>query len=135
MEINMTNLAQQMTATALAAQEEAKEAACLEAEKKKIERESWFTQGCNNANSEFPEILNTIKECASKGYRKHSISIQSMDDSYSLSDYQLGRDKRLKELLTENGFKYTTYSFDMEPCGSDPISFDTLYYYGIEVTW
>jgi hypothetical protein len=131
----MTSLAQQMAATAESAQDVAKELARLEAEKQKAQAQQWFDMGVKQADTEFPDIVAKIKELSQKGVRKHSVSIQSMDDEYSLGEYQLGRDKRLKELLTENGFKYTTYRFDQEPVGSDPISWNTLYYYGLDITW
>jgi hypothetical protein len=131
----MTSLAQQMASTAESAQDVLKEQARLEAEKQKAKAQEWYEAGIKQADTEFPEIIATIKDLSQKGKRQHSISIQSMDDSYGLGEYQSGRDKRLKELLTENGFKYTTYEFEQEPVGSDPISWNTLYYYGLDISW
>lgn len=124
-----------MAQNAQSAQELARAQAQLEAERQKAKDQEWYQAGIASADAEFPEIIATIKDLSLKGKRTHSISIQSMDDTYSLGEYQSGRDKRLKELLTENGFKYTTYEFDQEPVGSDPISWHTLYYYGLDISW
>jgi hypothetical protein len=131
----MATVAQQMASTAKSAQEALQDQARLEAEKKAADQKKWFKQGVAEANKEFPAILEEIKALSQRGLRKHDISIQSMSTTYSLSPYKSGYDEQIKKLLTENGFEYTTYSFDQEPVGSDPISWDTLYYYGLNVSW
>jgi hypothetical protein len=131
----MTNLAQQMASTAASAQDVLKKQARLEAEKKRAQQEQWHLDGIAYADKKFPSILTEIKDLSKKGVRKHRISIQSMDDEYSLSSFQEGYNQRLKELLTENGFKFEPYQFDQEPVGSDPISWNTLYYYGLDISW
>jgi DNA-binding protein H-NS len=131
----MTNLAQLMAETALTAQEDAKEKARQEAERRKAAEEQWYQDGIKAANTDFPKILEEIKEHSLKGRRNHYISIQSMASSYSLNPMDRGYKVRMVELLTENGFKFSETSSSEEPSGSDPISWHTLYYHGLEVSW
>lgn len=84
----------------------------------------------------FPKVLTEIEEAAKKGKNYHFINIyQWQSDTRDPSGVNSAEASEYKRLLTEAGFSFEDRYDTTEPCGSDPLFYNTVYSYDIKVQW
>ena len=129
------NFAEQVRQAIAIAQEATEKKRLEELEIKKQEHNKENIKGIEIACKDFKEIKAKILEDAKSGKTFYLISIYEWNDSYSCTPYEIGYVDTMKGLLLQDGFKVEDRYSKNEPCGSDPLFYNTVYSYYLMVTW
>lgn len=94
-----------------------------------------YERGEKSANNYFSELIEKIEQATEKGERCYYDSVQQWSNNYRLTHSQHGYIDRMVKLLTDEGFKVEVDHSKMDPVGSDPMFFHTVYDCDLVITW
>lgn len=129
------NLKTELNKNLTFAQEQQAAARAQEAAERLARKEANIKNGTEEALLRIPEIEGKIKELSKAGSRSYSTSIYQWSRDDDLSDYQQAYLDTLWNHFQKEGLNLSTKSDCMEPTGSDPLFYHTVYSLDLVIEW
>lgn len=130
----MTLLDEMKNLTTEAKERKHRETLAADKNKKQQDKQD-YARGLAKANDDLAGILEDIRKAAKDGDHSFSVSIFQWRDSSMHYPYDHGYAGGLTSALLAEGFSVEGEQNRMEPCGSDPLFYNTVYDYDLLVSW